>query len=56
MRAVGITPIPALAPDPRLPVDWYWWILPTSDSLEASREVAREILAIPYYFARGWWK
>jgi uncharacterized SAM-binding protein YcdF (DUF218 family) len=56
MRAVGISAIPALAPDPRLPVEWFWWVLPTADSLELSREIVREVGGIAYYAARGWWK
>ena len=55
-RAMGASAIPAVAPDPRLPIQWFWWVLPTAGGLESSREVAREVGGIPYYWLRGWWR
>jgi uncharacterized SAM-binding protein YcdF (DUF218 family) len=55
-RAVGLNAVPAIAPDPRLPTRWFWWIVPTGDGLESSGEVIHELLGIPYYWLRGRWR
>jgi uncharacterized SAM-binding protein YcdF (DUF218 family) len=55
-RAVGVNAVPAIAPDPRLPTRWFWWIAPTDGGLEMSREVVHELLGIPYYWWRGRWR
>jgi hypothetical protein len=55
-RAVGVNAVPAMAPDPRLPTRWFWWIVPTTDGLELSGEVGRELGGIPYYWLRGRWR
>ncbi len=55
-RAVGVNAVPAIAPDPRLPIRWFWWVLPSRDGLELSSEVSRELLGIPYYWLRGRWR
>jgi len=55
-RAVGVNAVPAIAPDPRLPVQWFWWVLPSHSGLELSSEVSHELLGIPYYWLRGRWR
>ena len=55
-RALGLSAIPAMAPNPELPIRWFWWLLPTEGGLELSHEVARELGGIPYYWLRGWWR
>lgn len=55
-RAVGLNVVPAIAPDPRLPVRWFWWVLPTAEGLELSGDVAHELLGIPFYWLRGRWR
>ena len=55
-RAQGIDVVPAIAPDPRASNPWPRRVFPTADGLECSRQVIHELLGIPYYWARGWWK
>jgi uncharacterized SAM-binding protein YcdF (DUF218 family) len=55
-RAQGIEAIPAIAPDWRARKRWPARFLPTADGLEFSRQLVHELLGIPYYWARGWWK
>jgi uncharacterized SAM-binding protein YcdF (DUF218 family) len=55
-RAVGVSAIPAIAPNPRQAVTWAEWILPTASALRESGEVVHEVVGIPYYWARGWWR
>lgn len=55
-RAVGLNAVPAVAPDPRLPVRWFWWMLPTDGGLELSGDVTHELLGIPFYWLRGRWR
>lgn len=52
-RAVGVNAVPAIAPDPRLPMQWFWWVLPSHKGLELSSEVSHELLGIPYYWLRS---
>ena len=55
-RAEGWEAIPAVAPDPRAsrpPFDrWH----PARHNLEFSRGVVHELIGIPYYRARGWYR
>ena len=53
-RAQGVDAIPAIAPDPDLPIPAYEWIVPTGRGLGRSREVVHELLGLVYYAARGW--
>ena len=55
-RAQGIEVVPAIAPDSRAWNPWPQRFLPAADGLECSRQVIHELLGIPYYWARGWWK
>ncbi len=55
-RAVGVEAVPAIAPDPRKPDHWIDWILPRSNALSASGELVHEVVGIPYYWMRGWWR
>ncbi|MCC7417054.1 MAG: YdcF family protein [Acidobacteria bacterium] len=55
-RAYGWDPVPAIAPDPEFAGSWGNWLIPSEEGLELSRQVARELLGLPYYWARGWWR
>ena len=55
-RTVGVNAAPAIAPYPRLPTRWFWWVLPSGAGLELSDAVTRELLGIPYYWLRGRWR
>jgi uncharacterized SAM-binding protein YcdF (DUF218 family) len=55
-RGAGVDAVPAVAPDPRWPRKWIWWVWPQSDGLDLTSSVARELGGIPYYWLRGWWR
>ena len=55
-RAAGWNAVPAIAPHPKAPLGWVWWMLPTVFGLELSSEVTHELLGIPYYWVRGRWR
>ena len=55
-RAAGWNAVPAIATDPRRPVDRWQWVVPTDRGLDATSDVVHEILGIPYYWLRGWWR
>lgn len=55
-HAVGVNPLPAIAPDPKHRGSWSAWLRPRSDGLRLSGEVAHELAGIPYYWMRGWWR
>lgn len=54
-RAMGIDAIPAAARGVDAPSEWWEW-LPNDRGLEASHAVAHEVVGIPYYWLRGWWR
>jgi uncharacterized SAM-binding protein YcdF (DUF218 family) len=54
-RAVGVNAIPAIARGPDWPSRWSDW-LPNTESLEQSGSVAHELVGMPYYWLRGWWR
>lgn len=55
-RAAGIDAIPAIAPDARFRIPLIERITPANFALEFTGEVVHELLGIPYYWARGWWR
>jgi uncharacterized SAM-binding protein YcdF (DUF218 family) len=55
-RAQGWTGVPAIAPDPRADDPWSVWLIPSRQGLLFSSDVAHEIVGLPYYWLRGWWK
>jgi uncharacterized SAM-binding protein YcdF (DUF218 family) len=55
-RTYGWNPVPAIAPDPGFQDPWADWLIPSGQGLEFSRQVCRELLGLPYYWARGWWR
>jgi uncharacterized SAM-binding protein YcdF (DUF218 family) len=55
-RAQGQDVIPAIAPDPRITLPALDRWRPTLHGLSLSAEVAHELLGIPYYWMRGWWR
>src|SRR5262245_35491796 len=54
-RAVGVNPVPAIAPDPRFRDTWAVWLVPRNQGLRFSSEVVHELAGLPYYWLRGWW-
>lgn len=54
MNAVGVSAVPAIAPDPWFQNGWQDWLAPSNHALYFSGEVAHELLGIPYYRLRGW--
>lgn len=55
-RTQGWNAVPAIAPDPKFAGTWSEWLVPSADGLELSRQVSRELLGLPYYVVRGWWR
>ena len=55
-RTFGWNPVPAIAPDPGFKGSWWSWIAPSGAGLEFSRQISRELIGLPYYWARGWWR
>lgn len=55
-RAVGWTPTPAVAPDSWFENEWIDWVHPTTHGLDFSEQVAHELIGLPYYRLRGWWR
>jgi len=53
-RAVGVNPLPAIAPDPKYRLRWVAWWRPGREGLTFSSQVAHELAGIPYYWLRGW--
>lgn len=55
-RAAGIDALPASAPDPgRFAASHDRWV-PNERGLRLSSELAHELVGLPYYWARGWWR
>lgn len=55
-RAVGIDAVPAKARGRFDAMPWYRWIMPTNEGLAEAELVAHEVLGIPYYWLRGWYR
>ena len=55
-RAEGITPVPAVAPDPWFRLAWREWLIPSSRGLGLSAQVTHEVLGLVYYWTAGWWR
>ncbi len=55
-RAAGIDAVPAIAPDPHARAPWWEWTFPSTPGLDHSARVVHEIIGLPYYWARGWWR
>jgi uncharacterized SAM-binding protein YcdF (DUF218 family) len=55
-RAFGWNAMPAITPDPHFRSHWSGWLIPSGTGLEFSRQVSRELIGLPYYWARGWWR
>jgi uncharacterized SAM-binding protein YcdF (DUF218 family) len=57
-RVQGITVVPlpagALLWEPSDEPHWYSWVVPTTEARAVSRDVFYELVAWPYYRARGW--
>ena len=55
-RAQGWDAIPAIAPDPGAVLPLIRRILPSEHGLSLSGDVAHELVGLPYYWIRGWWR
>ena len=55
-RAEGWRAVPAIAPDPGFNASWEDWLVPSGNGLELSRQISRELLGLPYFWLRGWWR
>jgi len=55
-RAVGVDTIPAVARDAFTTMPWTRWALPSDLGLAEAGLIAHEVVGIPYYASRGWWK
>jgi uncharacterized SAM-binding protein YcdF (DUF218 family) len=55
-RAVGINAIPAVAPDPGAFKPWLRRFHPTAAGLNLTSALVHELLGVPYYWSRGWWR
>jgi uncharacterized SAM-binding protein YcdF (DUF218 family) len=55
-RAQGWEPIPAIAPDPRASLPPVRRFFPNRHGLSFSADVAHELVGLPYYWIRGWWR
>jgi uncharacterized SAM-binding protein YcdF (DUF218 family) len=55
-RAVGIDASPAIAPDPHRQAPWWDWATPSTPGLDHTARVVHELIGLPYYWARGWWR
>jgi uncharacterized SAM-binding protein YcdF (DUF218 family) len=55
-RAAGIDALPASAPDPGRFAAWHDRWLPNERGLRLSSELSHELVGLPYYWARGWWR
>jgi uncharacterized SAM-binding protein YcdF (DUF218 family) len=53
-RAVGVTAIPAIAPDPHRADPLGSRLLPSSHGLGRSKQVSHELVGIAYYTVRRW--
>ena len=56
MRAAGVDPVPAVAPDSWHQHGWSDWVFPSNHALYFSGEVAHEWLGIVDYRMRGWYR
>jgi uncharacterized SAM-binding protein YcdF (DUF218 family) len=53
--AAGIVATPAIAPDPG-PFETIAWWTPSYAGLQFSAYLVHELLGLPYYWLRGWWR
>jgi uncharacterized SAM-binding protein YcdF (DUF218 family) len=55
-RALGMDTTPAIAPDPGAFRGWAETYLPSRRGLSFSSQLAHELVGLPYYWIRGWWR
>jgi uncharacterized SAM-binding protein YcdF (DUF218 family) len=55
-RAAGVSATPAVAPASGPARIWYKRLLPSGEGLEASAQLAHELVGLPYYWLRGWYR
>jgi uncharacterized SAM-binding protein YcdF (DUF218 family) len=55
-RALGMRAVPAIAPNPYFDGAWGEWLAPSRAGLDFTNGVAHELVGIPYYWWRGWYR
>jgi uncharacterized SAM-binding protein YcdF (DUF218 family) len=55
-RAEGMHAIPAIAPNPYFDGSWADWLAPSRAGLDFTNGVVHELIGIPYYWWRGWYR
>jgi uncharacterized SAM-binding protein YcdF (DUF218 family) len=55
-RAQGMHAIPAIAPNPYFDGSWTEWLEPSRAGLDFTNGVVHELVGIPYYWWRGWYR
>jgi hypothetical protein len=48
--------IPAIAPSPYFDGSWADWLEPSHGGLDLTNAVVHELIGIPYYWWRGWYR
>lgn len=55
-RAAGIETIPAIVPHQYYGMSMSEWLIPSYSGLSFSSDVLHELVGIPYYWVRGWYR
>ena len=55
-RALGMETTAAIAPDPGAFRGWKDTYLPSRRGLKMSAQLAHDVVGLPYYWMRGWWR
>lgn len=55
-RAAGVSAVAAIAPDPGVDASLSAKLIPSGPGLDLTARVVHEIVGLPYYRARGWWR
>jgi uncharacterized SAM-binding protein YcdF (DUF218 family) len=55
-RAAGVTAVPAIALDPGVGASFSAKLIPSGPGLDLTARVVHEIVGLPYYRVRGWWR
>ena len=55
-RAAGVDAVPAIVPHQYYGLGWSTWLLPSYSGLSFSSDILHELIGIPYYRLRGWYR
>jgi uncharacterized SAM-binding protein YcdF (DUF218 family) len=55
-RAAGIAAIPAIVQHQHYGMRWSEWLIPSYSGLSFSSDLLHELVGIPYYWIRGWYR